>query len=124
MRHRSRFTVAIAAVLLVGLAVAACGPSSPAEKIAETRALYSARLNGFVVEEEPLFEEPVADAATPEEEPVAEAAKLVLAGASQHAHRCLQYLLEIVNIPTLAYRHEHLLCRPQRADVSGAHLFQ
>lgn len=73
MRHRSRFPVAIAAVLLVSLAVAACGPSSPAEKIAETRALYSARLNGFVVEEEPLFEEPVAEAATPEEEPAEEA---------------------------------------------------
>jgi hypothetical protein len=39
------------------LGLAACAPSSPEEKVAEIRSLYSARLNGFVVEEEPLLPE-------------------------------------------------------------------
>jgi hypothetical protein len=43
------------------MALSACGPSSPADKIAQTRSLYKARMNGFVVEEEPIFEEPIGD---------------------------------------------------------------
>jgi hypothetical protein len=57
--HPRRFPIVGAVVLLFGLVVAACGPSSPAEKIAQTRSFYSARLNGFVVEEEPIVEEEV-----------------------------------------------------------------
>jgi hypothetical protein len=47
--------------LFLGLVLTACGPSSPAEKTAQTRSLYSARLNGFVVEEEPIVEAPMGE---------------------------------------------------------------
>lgn len=57
MLQSGRCLILCAAVLVIGLVLEACGPSSPAEKIAQTRALYSARLNGFVVEEEPIAEE-------------------------------------------------------------------
>ena len=65
MRHQGRFSVAIAVVVFVGVALTACGPSSPEEKIAETRALYSARVNSFVVEEEPLVQEPTVEVEMP-----------------------------------------------------------
>jgi hypothetical protein len=45
------------AVLATALAVG-CAGKSPEEKVAGIRALYSARLNGFIIEEEPL---PVAE---------------------------------------------------------------
>jgi hypothetical protein len=60
--HPHRFAIVGVVVLLAGLAFAACGPSSPAEKVAQTRSLYSARLNGFVVEEEPIIEEAMVEA--------------------------------------------------------------
>ena len=44
-------------VLATGLALG-CAGKSPEEKVAGIRALYSARLNGFIIEEEPL---PVAE---------------------------------------------------------------
>ena len=65
-QHR-RFSVVVVFVLLLGLAGSACGPSSPADKIAQTRSLYSARMNGFVVEEEPIIEEPIEVIETPVE---------------------------------------------------------
>ena len=63
MRHPRQIFVACAVVLSlsIGLALVACGPTSPAEKVAQTRSLYSARLNGFVVEEEPLVEEVIGE---------------------------------------------------------------
>ncbi len=63
MRHPRQIFVAGAVVLTlsIGLALVACGPKSHAEKVAQTRALYSARLNGFVVEEEPLVEEVIGE---------------------------------------------------------------
>lgn len=41
-------------VVLVGILVGGCGPKSPEDKIAKMRSLYSARLNGFILEEEPV----------------------------------------------------------------------
>ena len=76
MRHSRRFLIACAVVVSLGLAVSACGPSSPGDKIARTRALYSARLNGFVVEEEPIIEEPIAEAEALPAEAGTEAAEL------------------------------------------------
>lgn len=35
-----------------------CGQKSPEERVAELRSYYSARLNGFIVDEEPVFAEP------------------------------------------------------------------
>ena len=68
MHYFGRFAVTFVVVLLLGLAGSACGPSSPAEKIAQTRSLYSARVNGFVVEEEPIFDEPIVEAEVEEAE--------------------------------------------------------
>ena len=42
-------------VLLVALGVYGCGQKSPEEKVAELRSFYSARLNGFLLEEEPIL---------------------------------------------------------------------
>ena len=37
-----------------------CSSKSPADKVAEIRLLYSARMNGFIIEEEPIIaEEPM-----------------------------------------------------------------
>jgi len=72
VRHPDRFFVTCAVVLSLSMALSACGPSSPAEKIAQTRSLYSASLNGFVVEEEPLFEEPLEEVGEPGEEAATE----------------------------------------------------
>ena len=58
----------LAAALTLG-----CAAKTPEEKVAGIRALYSARLNGFIIEEEPLpvteveMEEP-GDAEVPEED--------------------------------------------------------
>lgn len=49
-----RRTTALAFAALVLAAVFACGPpKSPEEKVAELRAEYTAKLNGFAVEQEP-----------------------------------------------------------------------
>jgi hypothetical protein len=42
----------VASVLAGGLV--ACSPKSPEEKVAQVRSLYKARLNGFIVREEPV----------------------------------------------------------------------
>ena len=100
MSQPRRFSIVGAVVLLLGLIIAACGPSSPAEKVAQTRSLYSARLNGFVVEEEPIVEEvtyeseDLAEEAEPEEaaemeepadfEPVAVSQRVLLDILIQH----------------------------------------
>ena len=68
MSHPRRWSIVCAAVLFLGLALTACGPSSPAEKTAQTRSLYKARLNGFVVEEEPIIEAPIGEIEVPAEE--------------------------------------------------------
>jgi hypothetical protein len=59
VRQPCRLSIAYSIVTCLVLILQACGPSSPADKIARTRSLYSARLNGFVVEEEPIIEEPM-----------------------------------------------------------------
>ncbi len=46
------------------LALAGCAEKSPLEKMMENRARYSARLNGFYVQAQPLVAEVVADAET------------------------------------------------------------
>ena len=47
--------LALCSVLAVVVTLSlACASKSPEEKVAEIRALYSARLNGFIIEEEPL----------------------------------------------------------------------
>ena len=43
--------------LLAGVLVAGCAPKSPQEKVADMRGFYSARLNGFLLEEVPLVTE-------------------------------------------------------------------
>lgn len=54
----------------------ACASKSPEEKVAQIRALYSARLNGFLIEEEPLVVDPIGageiDDPTVADEPPAE----------------------------------------------------
>ncbi len=56
-----RFEV-VAAVLIAGLAMAlvGCAEKSPEERLNEIRSRYSARLNGFYVEETPLVTEETA----------------------------------------------------------------
>lgn len=76
MHQLPRISVAIVVVLLLGLAGSACGPKSPADKIAQTRSLYSASMNGFVVEEEPIFEQPIEEIEVSVEEAEIEAAEL------------------------------------------------
>jgi len=44
-------------ILLIWVAAAGCALKSPEEKIAAVREQYSARLNGFILEEEPLLAE-------------------------------------------------------------------
>ena len=55
---------------LVGLAAGlwlGCASKSPEDKVAEIRSLYSARMNGFIIEEEPIYvEEPVVEQVDPE----------------------------------------------------------
>jgi hypothetical protein len=50
---RRYLCVACFVVVASGLSLA-CAPKSPEDKIADIRALYSARLNGFIIEEEPI----------------------------------------------------------------------
>ncbi len=47
----------IGIALLGVIAVTGCGPKSPEDKVAQLRSFYSARLNGFILEEEPLVTE-------------------------------------------------------------------
>lgn len=44
-------------ILLAAVVIAACAPKSPEEKVAGLRGFYSARLNGFILEEEPMVTE-------------------------------------------------------------------
>ncbi len=44
-------------ILLSGALLLGCSPKSPAERVAGIRGLYSARLNGFILEEEPMVTE-------------------------------------------------------------------
>ena len=58
-------------ILLVGVTAFGCAQKSPEEKVAELRSYYSARLNGFILEEEPLVAEvPDPDALAEVEEDV------------------------------------------------------
>jgi len=87
--HPRRWSIVCAAVLFLGLALTACGPSSPAEKTAQKRSLYKARLNGFVVEEEPIIEAPIGEIDAPAEEeadfePVAISQRVLLDILIQH----------------------------------------
>ena len=50
---RGYFSIGCVALVACGLSIA-CTPKSPQDKIADIRALYSAELNGFIVEEEPI----------------------------------------------------------------------
>jgi hypothetical protein len=52
-RYLGTLFLGVAALVLV----LACGPKSPEEKVAGLRASYSARLNGFLIEEEPILPE-------------------------------------------------------------------
>jgi hypothetical protein len=61
-------------ILLIGVTALGCAQKSPEEKVAELRSYYSARLNGFILEEEPLVAEvPDPDALAEVEEGVEEA---------------------------------------------------
>jgi len=44
----------VGSILLVGVLAVGCGQKSPEDRVAAKRGLYSARLNGFLLEEEPL----------------------------------------------------------------------
>jgi hypothetical protein len=58
-------------ILLIGVTALGCAQKSPEEKVAELRSYYSARLNGFILEEEPLVAEvPDPDALAEVEEDV------------------------------------------------------
>ena len=56
MRRKSR-CLGAGLILLVGVLVSSCAPKSAEEKVAELRSFYSARLNGFILEEEPMITE-------------------------------------------------------------------
>ena len=43
--------------LLIASTIVGCAPKSPEEQVAQIRSLYSARLNGFILEEEPVVTE-------------------------------------------------------------------
>jgi hypothetical protein len=43
--------------VLIGIVINGCGPKSPEERVADLRGHYSARLNGFILEEEPVLAE-------------------------------------------------------------------
>jgi hypothetical protein len=47
----------VGSLILAGLVAAGCAPKSQADKVAELRGYYSARLNGFILEEEPMITE-------------------------------------------------------------------
>lgn len=57
MRHISRCLIAGLILSSWTLMLTGCAAKSPEEKVAQTRALYSARLNGFILEEEPVVNE-------------------------------------------------------------------
>jgi hypothetical protein len=50
-------TLGIASILSMWVLLAACGQKSPEERVAAIRSQYSARLNGFILEEEPVVTE-------------------------------------------------------------------
>jgi hypothetical protein len=54
----------VVSVLLIG-----CAPKSPEEKVAQLRSRYKARLNGFIVQEEPVEEMSATLEGMPEEMP-------------------------------------------------------
>lgn len=65
-RRTSIPTASTALVLLLALLAGGCAqPMSPEEEVAELRSKYSAELNGFVVQQQPM--EPAEDAAEGEE---------------------------------------------------------
>lgn len=70
----SRYLVLWSVVVAMSISTLGCAPKSPEEKIAELRSFYSARLNGFIVEEEPIVAEMewAADVEIQEEAPEAE----------------------------------------------------
>ena len=70
MKKITTLTVLSCAVLLV---LAACGGGSPEEKTARLRGMYSARINGFLVQEQtPAEPEMAVEEGTEGEEPAAE----------------------------------------------------
>jgi len=47
----------VGSIILAGMVAAGCAPKSHADKVAKLRGHYSARLNGFLLEEEPVITE-------------------------------------------------------------------
>ena len=56
MKQISRY-LGVGSILIFGVLISGCAEKSPADKVAEMRGLYSARLNGFILEEEPVVTE-------------------------------------------------------------------
>jgi len=56
VRHIPRY-LGMGSILLAGVLVVACAPKSPADRVAKLRGFYSARLNGFILEQEPVIAE-------------------------------------------------------------------
>ncbi|TNF71954.1 MAG: hypothetical protein EP299_10550 [Acidobacteria bacterium] len=54
MQHLVRWSCFLLVVSILAGGLVACSPKSPEEKVAQTRSLYKARLNGFIVREEPV----------------------------------------------------------------------
>ncbi len=58
MRTKKRAIHLALLLPMVALLLTACAPKSPEEKVAQLRTYYKARLIGFIVEAEPVLEEP------------------------------------------------------------------
>lgn len=54
MQHSVRRGFVLFVISLLAIGLAACGAKSPEERVAQIRSLYKARLNGFIVREEPV----------------------------------------------------------------------
>ena len=56
MERIQKYSCACIALIFAAGFVIGCSSKTPEEKVAEIRSLYSARLNGFIIEEEPIAE--------------------------------------------------------------------
>jgi hypothetical protein len=54
VQHLVRWSCVLFVASIMAGGLVACSPKSPEEKVAQLRSLYKARLNGFIVREEPV----------------------------------------------------------------------
>lgn len=108
----------LAAVLLL----AGCGPSSPEEKVARLRGMYSARLNGFIVEKQPEPEPEIYtdEAGEPLEPPAEAAAEAEVGEPAEAAMEPMEPATENIRLDILIQHDSPKILPGVTVDISMA----